>query len=184
MNQLNITMKVKDITNKIKVTDHEPSNGFWFQHESAHNLSEIKILTYDELEKVRDNSYPIEDRMEVEDKYRRLTHTQDNKTFTYATPVKYHMFGKPDNFPGYTYYFKLTNSQVERCVFDVIDKKIWMNPTLGKEGLLKAISIFKDNKSNFKIYDDPEVGTIYPRIEVVIPFIVTPSLVFPQEEDR
>lgn len=59
-----------------------------------------------------------------------------------------------------------------------------MKPTLGKKGLSKAIKIFKEHESDFQKYEDPNVGTIYPRIEVIIPFDVIPTLVYPQEEDR
>jgi hypothetical protein len=177
-------MRIQDLTNNAKVIDHEPTDGFWFQHESPHKLSEIKVLTYEELEKVRDTTYPLSHRIKVEDEYRRLTGTPDNTTFIYATPVKYNMFGDPNEYPGYTYYFKLTNAEVDRSVFEIIDKAVWMNPTLGRRGLMKAIQLYKKNKSKFVTYNDPDIGMIYPRIEVAIPFNIKPSLVIPQEEDR
>jgi len=43
--------------------------------------------------------------------------------------------------------------------------------------------IWEENEDKFKPTEDP-IGTIYPRIEVVIPFSVTPVKHIPQEEDR
>jgi hypothetical protein len=58
-----------------------------------------------------------------------------------------------------------------------------MQPTTGHLGLSKAIHLWDDNYLAFKAYKDGDL-LIEPRIEVIIPFTVTPCRVFPQEEDR
>ena len=165
---------------KPMLVKNKPKKGIWFQHQSGEWLSKIIPQTYKQLRKIRPG-YPIKDRIKEEDVYRSLLDTSKTRSFIYATPVGFNMFEDPNKYPGYTYYFKLN---INKCVFDVVDKKTWMQPTKGLKGLKLAKKIWADNKNKFKSFNAPDIGTIYPRIEVIIPYSIYPKYFFPQKEDR
>lgn len=177
-------MKLQELFEALKIIDKEPESGVWFMHQGPKKLTKLKPLSYNELAKTRGNKYPIEDRKDEEWVYKSLTHNPNNMSFLYATIVGYNKFEKPTSYPGYTYYFKLTPDQIKKCVFTVIDKKEWMEPTLGKAGLEGAQLMWDEHNSKFRKHTKKGVGVVYPRIEVVIPFSVTPTMMIPQEEDR
>jgi hypothetical protein len=167
------------------VSEIIPDDGIWFQHESSDLFNVLKVISYDKLKNIRDDNYPIDSRKNTEDKYRKILNIKtNNMSFLYATPVKYNKFGSPKDYPGYTYYFKLSDKDMEHCVFDIIDSKKWMDPMKGKEGFNHAVKIWKDNINSFKQYKDKDIGIIYPRIEVIISKPVYPTYVYPQQEDR
>jgi hypothetical protein len=177
-------MKLYELFESVKTIDKEPESGLWFIHQSPKKLTKLKPLSYTELAKTRSSVYPIADRKDEERVYKSLTQNPENMSFLYVTVVGYNKFEKPTSYPGYTYYFKLTPSQIKKCVFTIIDKKEWMKPSLGKAGLESAQLIWNKHNPKFKKHTKKGVGVVYPRIEVVIPFSVTPSMVIPQEEDR
>lgn len=177
-------MNLQELFETVKTIEKEPDTGVWFLHQSPKKLTVLNPLSYKELAKVRDTDYPIEDRIEEESEYRELTNQHKSISFLYATIVGYNKFESPKSYPGYTYYFKLSDEQINNCVFTIIDKKEWMDPTKGKKGYKKALKIWDENSTEFKRSTKKGVGTIYPRIEVVIPFSVEPELKIPREEDR
>ena len=172
------------ISEDIEVVTSKPTGGIWFQHESPLKLTALSPRSYNDVKKVRDDNYPVADRKKEENKYRKLTNSPSDISFLYCTIVGYNSMEEPDKYPGYTYYFKLSDKQLEQTVFDVVDKKIWMQPTLGQIGMDKAIGIWTKHTDQFKKYRDPNAGMIYPRVEVIIPFAVLPELVYTQAEDR
>ena len=178
-------MLLIEVVHKPIVTEQVPDDGIWFQHESSDLFNVLKPISYDELQKVRGKKYPIESRKVDEDTYRKLLNIKNDKmTFLYAAPVKYQKFGDPADFPGYTYYFKLSDDDMEHCVFDIIDVKKWMNPMKGKKGFDHAVQIWKESSKLFKAHKDKNIGMIYPRIEVIISKEIYPKYVYPQQEDR
>jgi hypothetical protein len=146
-------------------------------------LDILKPMTYVELAKIRPG-YPLGERRELEDVYRKMIIQKPEVSFLYATVVGCHLFGAPDTYPGFTYYFQLTDHQIEQCIFDIADRSIWMKATSGRAGLRESMHLWDINVESFMRYDDPDIGVIYPRIEVVIPFNIRPVSFFPQEEDR
>lgn len=90
----------------------------------------------------------------------------------------------PTEYPGYTYYFKLTAKQIKNCVFDIIANQKYMLPSKGYAGLYNAIAIWEANNQSFKKGYTKDVGVIQPRIEVIIPHTITPEYMIQQEEDR
>jgi len=165
--------------------DHAPSGG-WFQHQSPKNLKVLRPLSYDMLEKTRKEELSIDpdyvsDRKKTEQIYHDLLGTSDEISFLYAS-YKGMMFDK-DEYMGFTYYFHLTDDEIEKCVFDVVDKKKWMDPTVGHDGMVKSAAIWFAHHTEMESYYDV-IGLIFPRIEIIIPFSVTPSYYYPQQEDR
>lgn len=163
----------------------EPKDELWFKHTTSEKLNVIKPQSYNQLRKIRGDEYPITNRQEEEKEYHKLTKSSDKTSFVYASIVGNNKFPSPKKFPGYTYYFKLSDKQIEKCVFDIVGSKDkLMKPTLGKKGLNKAMKLWSEHSAKLKTYKEKGVGEIFPRIEVIIPFNVKPDLYIPQEEDR
>jgi hypothetical protein len=178
-------MLIIDLLVEAKVTTKPPCTTdevVWFQHQSPTKIKTIKPQYYDRLKDIRPD-YPVDDREDEEKPIHKLTHTSLNKSFTYATITGMHKFGPPSSYSGFTYYFKLTPPQINKCVFDIVGGDL-MKPTSGVPGLKKAMRLWVKHKKQLKQTTDKDIGTIYPRIEVIIPFDVKPTLVFPQMEDR
>lgn len=111
--------------------------------------------------------------------------TSNNQSFTYATIVGFNYMDSVLEFPGFTYYFKLNNKQIENTIFEVVDKKYNLQPKLGLNGLSNALEFWISNIGKFSEYHDDVVGGIIkPRIEVVIPFDVKYFDFVPQIENR
>jgi GNAT superfamily N-acetyltransferase len=161
----------------------EPKDGLWFRHESPHQLDTLRPLTYVELTKARPD-YDIKAREEHENHYRELTHHPSGTSFLYATVVGYNKMETPSEYPGFTYYFRLSDAQIHQCIFGIADRKDWMPDTVGTAGLEQAKKVWDDHSADFKAYKEKGLGQVDPRIEVVIPFSVTPELYYPQQEDR
>lgn len=176
---------------KIKSVEDLP-DGIWFQHKS-HLLitSKLTPLTYTALASARPD-YPIKVRIATEKVYHELLPDHDDGvSFLYATPVGYDKMPDALSYPGYTYYFRLFPQQLGNCLFTIVDEYTHLHPssptmplTRGSKGLKNAMKIWDDKKDTMKPYEKKDFGTIDPRVEVVIPFSVTPTYFIPQEEDR
>ena len=171
------------VEREIIISNAAPTVGLWFMHQSSSKLSELKPLSYAQLEKIRPN-YPIEHRKQEERNYKKLINNQADTSFLYATIVGYNKFDPPTEYPGYTYYFKLNAKQIKNCVFDIIAKQKYMLPTKGYAGLYNAITIWDAKNQSFKKGYLKDVGVIQPRIEVIIPYTITPEYMIQREEDR
>lgn len=183
-------MEADKFLGKAKQIDHEPNDGLWFKHMSPVALDELRPLTYPELEAVRPG-YNIFERRKTELLYHDLLSLDKESSFLYAAIVGLNKMEAPDSYPGFTYYFRLNPAQISQCIFTIVDKKTWktphqawMKPTKGISGLDIAKGIWVKHGNTFIPYEEEELGVVDPRIEVVIPFAVTPEFYFPQEEDR
>lgn len=161
----------------------EPTSGLWFRHESPYWLNQLKPLSYQELQAKRPE-YDVAARMSTELEYHRMTRQNDDTSFLYATIVGMNQMEPPEEYPGFTYYFQLSEMQIQSCLFDIVDKHVWMSPAIGDNGLHMAIDIWSKHSGNFQSYAEKGLGVIDPRIEVIIPFSVQPLQFFPQVEDR
>jgi len=166
------------------------NNGLWFQHQSSGFFKTLKPQSYSSLLKIRNeegNIY-LNDRLKTEKIYHQLTDQPSDMSFLYATIVGYNNMDDPMDDPmdylGYTYYFQLDENQINECIFDIVDKKVWMKPTTGINGLNLAMSIWKENWNKFQQQEDDILGVINSRIEVIIPFDVKYFKYLPQIEDR
>lgn len=164
-----------------------------FQHHSPHKLSTLIPQTYKAIAKQRSDDMSkadvetyIRDRVLEESKYKALLHDTDKeKSFMYATVVGFNMMEDPLDYPGFTYFFRLSREQVEQTLFGIVGgKSIHIEPKPGMSALIDCLSIWNDKKKELFSYEDDILGQIDPRIEVVIPYIVVPELVIVEVEQR
>lgn len=164
-----------------------------FQHHSPHELSTLIPQTYLNIAKQRlDDMSPsevkeyIDDRKTEEKKYRvKLEVKDENKSFTYASIVGFNLMEDALDYPGFTYFFHLNKEQIDKTLFGIVGgKKFKMEPELGPSALISCLSAWKTHIDELASYDDEILGSIDPRIEVVIPYIVIPELVIMEVEQR
>jgi hypothetical protein len=164
----------------------------WFRHQSANFYKTLKPIPYKAVQAQAERSDEYMDEWKgVEQVYRNLLQSQldidypENQSFLYATIVGYHKMEKPADYPGYTFYFKLTPAQLKQTIFEVVDKTHTLPAATGKEGLQSAMNFWKKFSTGMEEYDDPVVnGIIYPRVEVVLSTAVKPLKYVTQIEDR
>jgi len=158
-------------------------SALWFRHESPLDLSILRPLTYAELRDTRPD-YDVDARMETELAYRKLVSQKADTSFLYATIAGFNKMEDPESYPGFTYYFQLTNEQIERCLFGIVDKEQALEPQLGSKALHLAIGLWTSKEDQMVAYEEPGLGLVNPRVEVIIPFEVRPTRYVPQQEDR
>lgn len=141
-----------------------------FRHQSIRALDELRPLRYDELEGLRSDEYMLARRESEEILHSMIDGYDPDTSFLYATIVGYHLMEGPRQFDGYTYYFKMTEDEVENCVFEIVDRDLTYGPMKGMEGLRGSLSFWDEHRDEFEPYNDPVVGEIRPRIEVAISF--------------
>jgi hypothetical protein len=122
--------------------------------------------------------------METELAYKELIEDDPANSFLYATICGFNKMEAADDYPGYTYFFQLTAAQIEQCLFGVVDEVLNVAPQRGATAMRQAMRFWVDKQNQMIRYEDPEVGLIDPRIEVIIPFAVVPTRYVPQVEDR
>lgn len=154
-----------------------------FRHQSPHKLDVLKPLSYRAVAKQRAEDYDatdlglyMKDRKDDEAVPHNLLSQvlyPNDCSFLYATVVGYHKMESPQSYPGFTYYFTLTESQIDSCVFFVVFKSNTI-PTKGMIGLRAAMDFWEKNKKYMKPTEDSVVGIIDPRIEVLVPYEVKP----------
>lgn len=160
-----------------------------FRHQSPLHLKELRPLTYEELKISRSVDMSeqgleeyLSDRIKQENIYRQqIPEYQNNKSFLYATIVDYHKMEHPLSYPGFTYYFNLSDQELEQCIFHIVADKHEYEPIKGLVGLEKCLSEWSMNSNNFQSLSDNLLGTIDPRIEVAIPFKVNFFGFIPEE---
>lgn len=144
-------------------------DGLIFQHQSMKDLKTLKPQTYEEIAKERKNDEYMEGRIETERDYHEMIPGRNEESFLYATIVGYNEMDSVDEFPGNTYYFRMTKEQIRKCIFEVVDKELSYGPIYGLVGLHGAINFWKKNSHLMEPYEDEVVGgEIQPRIEVII----------------
>lgn len=166
----------------------------WFQHESPRRLAQVTPPLYRDLLLMRSETMDpqaaqdyVADRVFQEDKYRiALGIDNDSLSFTYATAVGFHGMEDPLSYPGFTYFFRLTHLQVQDALFGVIsgDPMLDLPMERGLRGLERCLTHWNRHSGEFTSTDDPELGHIDPRVEVVLQFPVRPAFYVPQQEDR
>jgi hypothetical protein len=163
-----------------------------YRHQSPFDSKILKPLSYKELEKSRSLDMPtkeleqyMSDRIKEEQGYHRLLkgYPKEN-SFLYATIVGCHKMESPMDYPGFTYYFTLSDEQLSNVIFHVVADENISTPKLGVEGFKAAINYWKDNKDELVSSEDEWFDAIDPRIEVVIPFSVKPFAHIEEEENR
>lgn len=167
-------------------------NQLWFQHQSSREISVIKPMSYNDIENARAVDMPnikryIAERRKEEDDYRlAIGIMDDSKSFTYATIVDFNLMENPKQFPGFTYFFKLRPTQLDITLFGVItgDDALDLKPARGINALERSLQHWLDMSNMMKRKNDPIVGPIDPRIEVIIPYNVFPELVILEIEQR
>lgn len=166
----------------------------WFQHESPKRLDFIVPLSYHELRHARGSDMDeaaldryVNDRTVQEDGYRTtLGLTDDERSFVYATVVGFHRMRDAADYPGFTYFFRLTRDQAEDALFGVVtgDPALSMPPERGVRALERCMEHWNRHSAEFVSVEDVDLGVIDPRIEAVIPFHVRPTHFVTQAEDR
>ncbi len=163
-----------------------------FRHQSPFQLKELEPLSYKELKSSRGTDMPkkelekyLSDRIKEEKKYHNLIpEYPKDKSFLYATIVGYHKMESPMSYPGFTYYFTLSDSQINKCIFHIVADKYEFEPIKGIKGLQTSLTNWELNYDQFKSSEDEWFDAVDPRIEVIIPFDVNFFGFIPQEEDR
>jgi hypothetical protein len=185
MGSLRATLEAYGGMVKTKLVTEEPSDGqLWFRHTNERHVLVLQPQTYHNLQRFREG-YDVSARKRTEIYFHdMLDHESNDTSFLYATVVGCNKMESPDSYPGYTYFFRLTDVEIEKCIFSIVDKKRWMRATVGKAGLNEALRIWQEHAHKFEPFEEKELGTIDPRIEVIISFDVIPEQYICQQEDR
>lgn len=160
--------------NGMRVVNKEPMDGLWFKHESPYDVYPLFPMSYHHLAEKKGREFAYQRKL-IDDKLRLLCGHNANYSFLHATVVGGNNMEEPSLYEGFTYYFQLPETKIEQCIF-FISLYPDMPPTLGGIGLKTAIEIWETHPELHYWQDQ--------RIEVIMPFGVEPSLVFPQLEDR
>jgi len=166
----------------------------WFQHVSPRRLDFLVPVTYTALLSARagEMGLPaaeryVADRIVSEDRYRTaLGIDNDVLSFTYATVVGFNSMEDPGDYPGFTYFFRMSPAQVHRTLFGAVtgDPLLQVPMETGPRGLSQALEHWSRYSGLFMPADDPDLGAVQPRVEVVFQFPVRPELFIAQQEDR
>ena len=162
-----------------------------FQHQSSDFYPTLKPVSYDELAAMRNSPTYMQARRQTEEEYHDLLPEYDReKSFLYATVVGFNKMKSAEAYPGFTYFFRLTPSQIGDTIFEVVDGeavdgKHPLRPGRGQPALSEALAHWQEYESQLRLSKHPVTGcTIRPRVEVVIPFEVEYFDYVPQVEDR
>jgi hypothetical protein len=160
-----------------------------FRHQTSDYFDVLKPVPYERISEIRDSEEYMKSRLETEDMYRALLEKKGvsiprTTSFLYSTLVGYHKMEHPSSYPGYTFYFKLTKEEIEKTVFEVVDKRFTLGPKVGLKALEDCMRFWNSRKKQMSSYEDEVAGLIYPRIEVVISYPVYPYKFVTQIEDR
>lgn len=129
----------------------------------------------------------VDDRIVSEDRYRIALGIEDDVlSFTYATVVGFNSMEPPEEYPGFTYFFRMNPSQVGQALFGTVtgDPLLQLPMETGVRGLSQALTHWRRYSGLFLPADDPDLGHVEPRVEVVFQFPVRPELFITQQEDR
>lgn len=129
----------------------------------------------------------VNDRIVSEDRYRVALGIQDDVlSFTYATVVGFNSMEPPEEYPGFTYFFRMNPSQVGQALFGTVtgDPLLQLPMETGIRGLSRALTHWRCYSGLFLPTEDPDLGNVEPRVEVVFQFPVKPELFITQAEDR
>lgn len=129
----------------------------------------------------------VAERIVTEDAYRTaLGIDNDVLSFSYATVAGFHRMEQPLDYPGFTYFFRLGREDVSRTLFGVVtgDPLLSVPSESGVRGLERCLEHWGLYSGLFQAVDEPYLGTVNPRVEVVISYPVRPTSFITQVEDR
>jgi len=183
-------MKVLEKDIEYKKPDH--LSDLIFQHHSPKKLNIISPQKYSTIFDDRSDNMDLTDvlqyikeRIDEEEKYKNILNDNSKNSFIYATIVGFNKMESAQDYPGFTYYFKLDDSQMNECLFGVIDsKKVLVPIQKGIDSLTKCLLYWNESKDKLKVGKDELLGIIEPRIEVVLPISVKPFAMVPEIEMR
>lgn len=165
----------------------EPAGGLWFKHASPLALAELRPLSYQELAQARPD-YDVQARRATELAHKKALGLgelrEQEQSLLYATVAGSNAMEPASSYPGFTYFFRLSEAQIDRCLFGVVDKVQKMDPKAGRAGLDEALALWESESESMSFYHEPGLGRVEPRVEVIIPFAVRPICYIPQSEDR
>lgn len=169
-----------------KLSVQSVAAGLTFQHHSPNLYVNLRPVPYTQIAAERQSGDYVLSRYVHEQAYHRMVEGHDpTHSFLYATVVRRNKMQTAAEYPGYTYFFKLSVPEIERCIFEVVDKKFPMAPQCGLLGLRSALAHWDSHRDDVQSYEDSVAeGIIDPRIEVIIPFKVEFFDFVPQIEDR
>jgi hypothetical protein len=175
----------------MRIVSKEPEGGLWFKHESPFDMDLICPVSYKLLAERKGELFSTMRRMYDQTYRAKLPHHQDY-SYLHATVVGANLMEDPSLYPGFTYFFQLPTVKVEQALFTIIDGGFKMEPTLGQEGLTQALYLWNYlaypslDENAERLSKPTTIGhtLVCPRVEVLLPFAVEPSLVFPDLENR
>jgi len=168
---------------ELRIISKEPVEGLWFKHESPYDVDMISPISYQLLAERKGGAFALMRKM-YDERYRQYIKHHPDYTFLHATVVGGNKMEDPTLYEGFTYYFQLPEAKIEKALFTIIDREELMVPTPGLVGLQTAIDLWDHLLPTLSAPSVAGVIKIYPRIEVLLPFAVEPTLVVPQIEDR
>ena len=172
MKKINAPLEIPNLGTKFLTSD------IWFVSQDLRFKKVLRPSKYTEL-------YNGRNIKKYEKTYREeLKHHPEDISF-----VKGHMFNATTimspsrilNYRGYTYYYKMTPSQIEKCLFSiVIDGESAL--VKGLQGFVGACKVWSESLSDKT--DNKADDAIVNQIEVIIPFKVKPQYYIPEIKKR
>lgn len=169
---------------EVKFDELKNTDTLYFIYESTEKLKVIKPFTYTQI-KNRLNARVEESIRDIDRNYRKhfLDH-HASTSFIHASIAgfsSYYKHARLFDTENYTYYFKLTPSELKDCCFSITNESGEITDiTPGIPGIL---SVLKKWQSNKNIYPDiinlTEASFCYSQINIVIPFKVKPIFILP-----
>ena len=157
-----------------------------FRHQSPRYYDVLRPVTYRELISFgRDPRYVLE-RQRFERGYHRMLdqNVDSSESFLYATVVGFHRMESWKTYPGFTYYFRMTEEQLQNSVCHVVDQNHSTEPQRGVLGLQSALNAWSRCEKFMRPRYDSMLGREDPRIEIVIGCEIVYDRFVTQTEDR
>ena len=172
MKKINAPLEIPDLGTKFLTSD------IWFVSQDTKFCKSLRPKKYEEM-------YNGRNIKKYEKKYREelYLHPED------ISFVKGHLFNattimspsKILEYRGYTYYYKMTPSQIEKCVFSVtVDGESAI--AKGVQGFVGAYKVW--NELILNSTEEKADDSITNQIEVIIPFKVKPQYYIPEIKKR
>ena len=174
---------------EIKLDDINNTSKLYFIYESKEKLKNIKPLTYNQVNK-KYNSRVEELVRKQDSSYRKhfIDH-HSSTSFIHASVAgfsNFFSFKYLFDTENYTYYFKLTPKELQECCFSITDNEGKVSDIIpGIQGVISVLKKWNVNKNNYvNQISLTEVETVFPQINVIIPFKVKPIFILPPAHER
>lgn len=164
---------------EIIVSDLVNTKDLYFIYESDVELDVLRPLTYEKIIS-RIGSYNTKELVKYDAKFRSSLTNHHNRTSFLHCSVSgfstYYNYEKLFNSEYYTYYFKMTLQEIEKCAFSIRNAEGELESigggVAGIIAVLKKWGVNKDN--NVPAKDENGNILVYPEVNVVVPFKVKP----------